>query len=916
MFWGHAFNKPSNVQMEIKLSTKYNPKDIEDKVYKFWEEGGFFHAEPDPKKKPYSIVIPPPNVTGALHMGHALNNILQDILIRWRRMQGYNTLWMPGTDHAGIATQNVVEKELSTKGKTRDSLGREKFIEAVWNWKEKYGSTIINQLKKLGSSCDWQRERFTMDDGLSRAVRETFVQLYERGLIYKGKYIINWCPRCRTALADDEVDHEEHDGHLWYIRYPFRDEPHLFITIATTRPETMLGDVAVAVNPADTRYSEMIGEILVLPEVDREIPIIADESVDMNFGTGAVKVTPAHDPNDFDISKRHNLKPIVVMNEDGTMNANANNYAGMDRYECREALVEELKQKMLLWKIEPHKHAVGHCYRCHTVVEPYLSDQWFVKMKPLSQVAIEATKNGLVTFYPERWANVYLSWLENVHDWCISRQIWWGHRIPAWYCKDCGKINVNHTTPQSCSKCGSKELKQDEDVLDTWFSSALWPFSTMGWPEETAELKYYYPTSTLITDRGIIYFWVARMVMMGLEMMNKAPFSHVYIHGTILDEIGRKMSKSLGNGIDPLLMIDRFGADAVRLSLIMLTTEGQDIKLSESKFEMGRNFINKVWNASRFALMNLKAHTEGGTDKQVCPWHFTEDDYAFEDKWILSRLNSTVDVCTSFLENYRFNEAIRTLYEFIWHEFCDWYLEIIKPRLYNSSDNKNKVVAQHILSTGLDKILRLLHPFAPYVTEELWQNLKKITAEGDISVSKEMGAQSIMISSWPMCDNSKRSQKIEGAVALIQNLVRAVRNIRSKMGILEKQPLKVIISVPDEENKRMIESHKELLRQMANLDGLEIGIKLPRPKSSASEVMGEYQTFVPLVGLIDLETEKTRQQKRIAELRGLLTKVHDKLSNKEFIEKAPEHIVNMERQREAEFLEQITKLEHILLDLD
>jgi valyl-tRNA synthetase len=889
--------------METTLSTKYNPKEIENKIYKCWEEGGFFHAEPDADKKPYSIVIPPPNVTGALHMGHALNNILQDILIRWRRMQGYNTLWMPGTDHAGIATQNVVEKELSAQGKTRDSLGREKFIEAVWDWKEKYGSTIINQLKKLGSSCDWQRERFTMDEGLSAAVKETFVRLHERGLIYRGNYIINWCPRCKTALSDDEVDHEEHDGHLWYIRYPIRDEPHLFITVATTRPETMLGDVAVAVNPNDSRYSEMIGEFLVLPEVEREIPIIADDAVDMDFGTGAVKITPAHDTNDFEISKRHNLEPVVIMNEDGTMNSNAKGYAGMDRYECREALVEELKQKLLIRTVEPHKHAVGHCYRCHTVIEPYLSDQWFVKMKPLAQAAIEATKNGLVTFHPERWTKVYLSWLENVHDWCISRQIWWGHRIPAWYCEDCGEINVNHTTPQSCSKCGSAHLRQDEDVLDTWFSSALWPFSTMGWPEERAELKYYYPTSTLVTDRGIIYFWVARMVMMGLELMKKAPFSHVYIHGTILDEIGRKMSKSLGNGIDPLLMIDQFGADAVRLSLIMLTTEGQDIKLSESKFEMGRNFINKVWNASRFALMNLEQ-----TDKLAS--HPEDDDYAFEDKWILSRLNSTIDVCSSLLEDYRFNEAIRSLYEFIWHEFCDWYLEIIKPRLRNPSGNKDKVVAQNILSTVLDKTLRLLHPFAPYVTEEIWQNLKNTIS------SKEMDAQSIMISSWPVCDSSERNQEIEDDMALVQDLIRAVRNIRSTMGILEKQPLKTIISATDEENKKMIERHRELLKQMANIDGLEIDIKLTRPKSSASAIVGQYQAFVPLVGLIDLETEKARQKKRIAELQGLLTKVHDKLSNKEFITKAPEHIVTMERQREAEFLEQITKLEHILLDLD
>ncbi|MEK7821781.1 MAG: valine--tRNA ligase [Planctomycetota bacterium] len=608
--------------MTSELPTKYNPGEAEDRWYKLWEGKGYFHSEPDSRRS-FTIVIPPPNITGVLHMGHALNGILQDVLIRWRRMQGYNTLWLPGTDHAGIATQNVVERELLQKGLRRQDLGREKFVETVWKWREEYGSTIIKQLKKIGSSCDWQRERFTMDQGLSRAVREAFVRLWQKGLIYKGKYIINWCPRCQTALADDEVDHETHEGSMWYFRYPFRDEPHLSVTIATTRPETMLGDVAVAVNPGDERYKEFIGEHLLLPIVGREIPIIADEMVDKEFGTGAVKVTPAHDPNDFEMSLRHHLQPLTVMAEDGTMNTQAGEFAGMDRFECREALVEGLRQKRLLVKIEPHVHSVGHCYRCHTVIEPYLSDQWFVRMKPLAQSAIKATEEGKVTFYPERWTKVYLNWLENVRDWCISRQIWWGHQIPAWYCKDCGEINVSIEDPMSCTHCKGKHLVRDTDVLDTWFSSALWPFSTLGWPADTLELKTYYPTNVLVTGRDILYFWVARMVMMGLEMLGKEPFSKVYIHGTILDEQGRRMSKSLGNGIDPLEMTERYGVDAVRMSLLLLTTEGQDIKLSETKFEMGRNFTNKVWNAARFVIMNLSQSgvepSPGGEERKTLP---------------------------------------------------------------------------------------------------------------------------------------------------------------------------------------------------------------------------------------------------------------------------------------------------------
>ncbi|ODS32158.1 MAG: valyl-tRNA synthase [Candidatus Scalindua rubra] len=902
----------------MEIPTKYNPKEVEDKWYQFWEKGNFFHSEPNPSERPYTIVIPPPNITGVLHMGHALNNILQDILIRWRRMQGFNTLWMPGTDHAGIATQNVVEKELVKKELSREKLGREKFVEEVWKWKNEYGSEILRQLRKLGCSCDWERERFTMDEGLSKAVKEAFVELYEKGLIYKGKYITNWCPRCLTALSDDEVEHEDHEGHLWYIRYPFRDEPHLFVNIATTRPETMLGDVAVAVHPDDERYKEMIGEALKLPVVGREIPIIADESINPQFGTGAVKVTPAHDPNDFEIGKRHNLEPITIINEDGTIRGDAANYTGMDRYECREALVEELKEKKYIMKVQPYSHSVGHCYRCRTVIEPYLSDQWFIRMKPLADAAIEAQNKGNIHFYPERWTKVYLSWLENVKDWCISRQIWWGHRIPAWQCKSCNEISITRETPTKCPKCGNGMLVEEEDVLDTWFSSALWPFSTMGWPEETKELKYYYPTSTLVTDRGIIYFWVARMVMMGLEIRKETPFHNVYVHGTILDEFGRKMSKSLGNGIDPLLMIDQYGADAVRTSMIMLTAEGQDIKLHESKFEMGRNFINKVWNAARFAMLNLKP--DGVSDIKT-----KEDDYVFEDVWIISRLDSIIETCTVSLEKYRFNEAIKALYEFIWHEFCDWYLEIIKPRLYDSNNKKSKMVAQKVLIYVFDNILRLLHPFAPFFTEEIWQHLKRSANESKLILTDTMNNESLMICPWPKTrpnglagreDTIKTNKDVIETMSLLQNMVRAIRNIRRNMSIPKKQPLKALISVHDKRIKSELDKHHNFLNQMANLDSLEIGVDLKKPESSASEVVNDIQIFVPLEGLIDIEIEKKRQLERINKLESHLESVRKKLFNKEFIRNAPNHIVNAEKDKEAELLGQIIKTRSILHDLD
>ena len=900
--------------MNETIPNQYNPKEIEDKWYGFWEDNNIFHSEPNLTQKPYSIVIPPPNITGVLHMGHALNTIIQDILIRWRKMQGYNTLWMPGTDHAGIATQNVVERDLAKNKNSKEAIGRDKFIDMVWDWKDKYGSTIIKQLKKLGSACDWERERFTMDKGLSSAVNETFIQLYNKGLIYKGHYVINWCPRCKTALADDEVEHEEHEGHLWHIRYPFSDEPHLNITVATTRPETMLGDVAVAVNPSDNRFKDMIGETLDLPILGRKLKIVGDEFVDLEFGTGAVKITPAHDVNDFAMAMRHKLEPITVMNDDGTMNSNAGDYSGMDRYECREALVEELKLKGLIAKVDPYTHSVGHCYRCYTVIEPYLSDQWFIKMKPLAQAAIETANNGQVKFFPERWKKVYLSWLENVRDWCISRQIWWGHRIPAWYCEDCNETVVDKETPKNCPKCKSSQLKQESDVLDTWFSSALWPFSTMGWPKRTQELDFYYPTATLITDRGIIYFWVARMVMMGLEVMQKKPFSNVYIHGTILDKGGRKMSKSLGNGIDPLKMIDQYGADAVRISLILLTTEGQDIKLSESKFEMGRNFANKIWNAARFVLMNINP------DENNKKTTLKIDNYSFEDLWIISRLNYTIEKVSTALEGFKFNEALRTVYDFFWHEFCDWYLEIIKPRLFNNNKDteilengaeKNRFAAQNTLVYTMDKTLRLLHPFAPFLAEELWQKLKGGTDDNfsDCMLKCDMNVNSIMSAHWPIHEEGNAFPKIEEEMRLLQDTIRAVRNVRSKMNILEKLPLKSIVVAPQKDDINVLNDRKDFLSQMANLESIVITDSITeKPDDTACEVVGKMQIFIPLSGLLDTEAEKKKQEKKIEELEKYLKIVKNKLDNKNFIEKAPEEVIVKEREREKELLEQLDKL--------
>jgi len=898
--------------MSLELPPQYDPGRIEQEVYRFWEEGKYFHTEPDRPGEAYTIVIPPPNVTGALHVGHALNSTLQDILIRWRRMQGFNALWLPGTDHAGIATQNVVERQLAEEGVHRRELGREEFVNRVWKWKQQYGGQIINQLKRLGCSCDWDRERFTMDEGLSRAVTWTFVALYERGLIYRGKYIINWCPRCRTALSDDEVEHEEHEGHLWHIRYRFKDEPERYVTVATTRPETMLGDTAVAVHPNDERYAPLVGRTLLLPVLGRELPLVADEWVDPAFGTGAVKVTPAHDPNDFEICRRHDLDIVVAIDEDARMTHEAGEkYAGMDRFECREALVKELRELDQLDRVEPYVYSVGHCYRCHTVIEPYLSDQWFVRMRPLAERAIQATRDGRVRFHPERWTEFYLSWLENVRDWCISRQIWWGHRLPVYYCEGCEETVVATQKPDKCPKCGSERLRQDDDVLDTWFSSALWPFSTLGWPEETPDLARYYPTSTLVTGREIIYFWVARMVMMGLEFMKDVPFHDVLINGTVLDELGRRMSKSLGNGIDPIDMIEAYGADAVRFSLIMLTAEGQDVKLSESKFEMGRNFANKVWNASRFTLMNLGDGQPAklGADRLARARRF-------EDRWILSRLTAVTRGVTDHLSEFRCNEAARALYEFFWHELCDWYVEAVKSRLRDNPSEEDRAAAAETLAGALDQSLRLLHPFAPFLTEEIWQSLKRAAAQAGLAAADSMTADGLILSRWPTPDDSLRDETVEEQMSLLQDLIRAVRHLRREKNIPESTPVRVAISCPDEKTDAVVGEHVDLLQMMAVLEQVDHGVDIGKPPHAATSVVGTTEVFMPLEGLIDLAKEKSRLEKQKQDVGERIEKIEKQLRNHDFLANAPEDVVQKRMDRAQELREQLQKVIQNLAELD
>ena len=863
---------------EHNIPKVYDPASVEKKWYEFWEKNRYFHAEPEPGKKPFSIVIPPPNITGKLHMGHALDNTLQDILIRWHRMMGDNTLWMPGYDHAGLATQIKVEEVLKKEeGKTRFDLGREEFVKRVWAWKEEYGDRIINQLKCLGISCDWERKRFTMDEGCSRAVRETFVSLFEKGLIYKGTRITNWCVNCHTALSDIEVEHEDTPGHLWYVRYPVVGEEDTYLTIATTRPETIPGDTAVAVNPEDERYAKLIGKTLRLPILNREIPVIADSYVDTKFGTGAVKITPSHDPNDYEMGLRHNLPEIVVIGKDGVMTEEAGPFAGLERYECRKQIVARLKEEGYLVKIEEHSHAVGHCQRCHNIVEPLVSTQWFVKMQPLVKAAVDCVTDGRTQFVPERFTKNYTGWMENIHDWCISRQIWWGHRIPVWYCDDCGEMSASRTDLEKCPKCGSTHIHQDEDALDTWFSSALWPFSTMGWPDKTELLKQFYPTSVLVTGYDIIFFWVARMLIMGMEFMKEIPFEKVFIHGLVRDSQGRKMSKSLGNGIDPLEVIEKYGADTLRFMLITGNTPGNDMRFYWERVEGTRNFANKIWNASRFALMNMEGYDK---DAELAP-------YTLADKWILSRLQDTVKDVTGLLERFELGEAGRAIYDFIWSEVCDWYIEIAKPRLYNKEAAAERATAQHVLATVLVSAMKLLHPYMPFITEEIYQCLPH-------------EAESIMISKWPVADESLIDPEAERGMNAIMDSIKAIRNMRAEVNANPGKKIPAIMLV-SEDLREVVAHNDSYIKLLGGIDNLELRpLNGEKPENAMAAVVTGIEVYLPLAGLIDVEKETQRLSKELAAMEKDLQRAGSKLNNAGFLAKAPEDVIAKERAKYEE----------------
>jgi valyl-tRNA synthetase len=876
------------------LDKSYNPHQVEEKWYHHWEKRGYFRADEDSEQKAYSIVIPPPNVTGVLHIGHALNNTLQDILIRFKRMEGYTVLWMPGTDHAGIATQNVVEKQLLEEGLDRHTLGREKLIERVWKWKEQSGGTIINQLKKLGASCDWSRERFTMDEGLSEAVKEVFVRLYQEGLIYRSNYIINWCPRCQTALSDLEVEHQEVTGKLYHLKYPFKESDR-FVVVATTRPETMLGDTAVAVNPEDERYHAVVGKKVILPVIDREIPVIADPYVDVEFGTGCLKITPAHDFNDFEIGLKHGLEQIKVIDETGRMNENAGPYQGMDRFECREKIVKDFERDGVLIKIEDYHHVVGHCYRCKTIVEPNLSLQWFVKTKALAEMAIGAVRDGRTRIIPEVWEKTYFEWMENIRDWCISRQIWWGHRIPAWYCDRCGEVIVSKEAPASCPMCGSDRLTPETDVLDTWFSSALWPFSTMGWPRETQLLKKFYPTSVLVTGFDILFFWVARMMMMGLKFRGDVPFRDVYIHGLVRDERGEKYSKTRGNVVDPLDLIDRFGADALRFTLAASTMPGSDLKLSESRTEGYRHFANKIWNASRFALMNLEKFNVDEIAHEVPP-----EDFSLPDRWIRGRLNQVIREVHQSLEEYKFNEASHTLYHFIWHEFCDWYLEMTKLYLYKEGDRKRHNLTQRTLIEVLDAILRLLHPFMPFITEEIWQQLPG---------RKEN--ESIMVAEFPKPHERYDDETVANEMGLIIEITHSLRNIRGEMNLPPGEQITVLFRTRTEEVEGKLRENQSFIQFLALVKEFKFGRDLEKPLYSAFVVVRDVEIFVPMERS-RMEEEAKRLQKEILKIEKEGAFVMKKLSNEQFLSKAPPEVVQEVKEKALEFRTQREKLEESL----
>lgn len=874
-----------------ELPKTYDPSATEEKLYQKWEQNGYFNAEIDEKKKPFTIVIPPPNVTGQLHMGHAFDETLQDILIRTKRMQGYSALWMPGTDHAGIATQIKVEENLrNEEGLTRYDLGREKFLERVWEWKNQYGNRIIQQLKKLGSSCDWRRERFTMDEGCSKAVKEVFVNLYNKGLIYKGSRIINWCPHCTTALSDAEVEYETQPGKLWYIKYDIKDSDESVI-VATTRPETFMGDSGVAVNPEDERYKHLAGKKAILPIIGREIPIFADDYVDKDFGTGCVKTTPCHDPNDFEMGLRHNLEQILVFNDDATVNANGGKYEGMDRYECRKAVLADLEAEGRLVKIEEHTHNVGTCYRCGTTVEPITSAQWFVKMAPLAKDAMRVVEDGEIKFVPDRFSKTYMRWMENVHDWCISRQLWWGHQIPAYYCDDCGEMTVSKEEVVVCPKCGGTHIHQEEDVLDTWFSSALWPFSTLGWPEKTKELEYFYPTDTLVTGYDIIFFWVARMIFSGMEHMKEVPFKTVYIHGLVRDEQGRKMSKSLGNGIDPLKVIEEYGADALRFTLATGNSPGNDMRYSQSRVEASRNFCNKIWNASRFIQMNLTI------DKVRLPEKLT-----MEDKWILSQFNTLVQDVTTNIDKYELGIAAQKLYDFIWDVFCDWYIEIAKTRLQNKEDVETCENVQNVLCYVLSGAMQLLHPFMPFITETIWMALPH---EGE----------TIMLSQWPSYCEDLCFVKEEEQMELLMESIRAIRVRRNEMNVPPSRKAHVYV-VTGEERQSVFDEGKACFLKLAYASELTVQTQAPADAAKmVSIVIGDVQMYLPMNELIDFDKERARLNKEKKKAEKDLAFIEKKLSNPGFLNKAPEKVVEGEKVKAEKLREQILKLDESLASL-
>jgi len=879
-------NSPQAASHE--LAKAYEFHDVELKWYKTWLEQKTFRATMDKEKPSFSIVIPPPNVTGVLHIGHALNNTLQDILVRYRRMQGYNALWLPGTDHAGIATQNVVEKQLAAEGTSRHNIGRRKFVERVWKWKEESGGQIINQLKRLGCSCDWDRERFTMDEGLSKAVREVFVSLYNEGLIYRGDYIINWCPRCDTALADLEVEHEPTDGKLYHIRYPFSSGDG-YLVVATTRPETMLGDTAVAVHPSDERYNNLPEKFVILPLVNRKIPIVFDTHVEREFGTGALKVTPAHDLNDFEIAKRHNLPALKVMDDRGYMNEEAGPYAGLDRFECRKKVVADLEQQELLEKIEDYQHGVGHCYRCNTVVEPTLSKQWFVSVKPLAEEAIKAVKEERIHILPKSWENTFFDWMYNIRDWCISRQIWWGHQIPAWTCEDCGELIVSDETPTECPKCKGSKLIQETDVLDTWFSSALWPFSTLGWPEHTKELEFFYPTSVLITSFDILFFWVARMMMMGLHFMKEIPFRDVYLHALVRDKEGKKMSKSKGNVMDPLLVMDKYGTDAMRFTMAAFAAQGRDIRLSEDRIEGYRHFINKIWNASRFALMHLNACDPAITET------IDPQTLKLPHQWILSRTNATIKEVQRTLDEYRFNDAASAIYQFVWREFCDWYLEWIKPDLYGD-DSAAKEAGQAVLLAVLEDVLKLLHPFSPFVTEEIWHVLP-----GERST--------IMTEAFPEENPAWHNPQAEAQAELFMGIVSGIRNIRSEMMVHPSADISVIVVCHDPERAAQIKALEDSIKGLTRAGSLEVKEQAARPKGAATYIYTDIEIFVPLAGLVDIEKETAKLAKEKGKIEIQLKKTEGKLKNQNFLANAPADVVEKEKEKLETFTANLTKIQ-------